>query len=118
VTDLSRICTRRAALLRELAGLEEELGRAVAEALPTSSPNDEALGLAKAAAFMGEPPETFRRRLDYRKALISRPGERRLRYSRAKLDRIRADRLAANAVAHLMGRGARASRIDADAWTR
>jgi hypothetical protein len=32
---------------------------------------------------MGEPVETFRRRLDYRKALLTRPGERRLRYSRA-----------------------------------
>jgi hypothetical protein len=96
VTELARICARRAELLRELAGLEEELGRAVAEALPSSPPNDEALGLAKAAAFMGEPSETFRRRLDYRKALVSMPGERRLRYSRAELDRIKRDRLASN----------------------
>lgn len=48
---------------------------------------------------MGEPPETFRRRLEYRKALLSRPGERRLRYSRAGLERIRRDRLAFHAVA-------------------
>jgi hypothetical protein len=49
---------------------------------------------------MGERPETFRRRLDYRRALISRPGERRLRYSRMELERIRRDRIASNAVAH------------------
>jgi hypothetical protein len=93
--DISRIFARRAELLRQLADLDVELGRAVSEALPRS-PADEALGLALAAAFMGEPPETFRRRLDYRKALISKPGERRLRYSRAVLDRIKRDRLAAH----------------------
>jgi hypothetical protein len=99
-SHLSRICARRAELLRELACLEEALGQAVAEALPTSPPSDEALGLGEAAAFMGEPPETFRRRLDYRKALLRRPGERRLRYSRAELDRIKRDRLASNSVVH------------------
>ncbi len=45
---------------------------------------------------MGEPEETFRRRLDYRKSLLTRRGERRLRYSRAALERIRQDRLAGN----------------------
>jgi hypothetical protein len=96
MTELSRICTRRAELLRELAGLEEALGRAVGEATSTATPTDDALGLAAAAAFMGEPEETFRRRLDYRKALLSKPKERRLRYSRAVLERIRCDRLASN----------------------
>jgi len=99
VSDLSRICARRAELLRELAGLEEELGRAFGT-IVCRSPADEALGVAEAARFMGEPVETFRRRLDYRKALISKSKERRLRYSRAELERIKLDRLAVNAVLH------------------
>lgn len=45
---------------------------------------------------MGEPAETFRRRLDCRTALLTRPGERRPRYSHAALERIRGDRLAAH----------------------
>jgi hypothetical protein len=103
--DAPGIFARRAALLRELAELEEDLGRAVAEALSREAPSevprdDEGLGLVEAARFMGERPETFRRRLDYRRALISRPGERRLRYSRMELERIRRDRIASNAVAH------------------
>jgi hypothetical protein len=57
---------------------------------------DAILTLAEAAAYMGEKPGTFRRRHEYRKALVSRPGERRRRYSKAVLDRINADRLAAN----------------------
>lgn len=57
---------------------------------------DVALGLREAATLFGEPVETFRRRLEYRKALLTRPGERRLRYSRAELERIRRDRLAGN----------------------
>lgn len=83
-------------LLRELADVDEALGCAL-EA-PPPAPADEALGLGAAAKFMGEPTETFRRRLDYRKALLTRPGERRLRYSRAELDRIKRDRLASNSV--------------------
>ena len=51
-----------------------------------------------AATVMGEPPETFRRRLDYRRALLTRPSERRLRYSRGVLERIKRERLAGNAV--------------------
>jgi hypothetical protein len=57
---------------------------------------DTAMSLPEAAALMGEPVSTFRRRLDYRKALLTRPGERRLRYSRVALDRIKRDRLATN----------------------
>ena len=93
MNDLPSIFTRRAELLRELALLEEGLGRAIGAALESDSPADEPLDLPAAAAFMGEPSETFRRRLEYRKALLSRPGERRLRYSRAELERIRRDRL-------------------------
>ena len=40
------------------------------------------LSLKEAAEYMGEPVSTFRRRREYRKAKVSRPGERRLRYSR------------------------------------
>lgn len=98
MSDVSRLFARRAALLHELAGLEEELGRAVVEALSPAAPADDALSLKSAAAFMGEPSETFRRRLDYRKALLTRPGERRLRYSLSALDRIKRDRLASNSV--------------------
>jgi hypothetical protein len=54
--------------------------------------------LQEAAEAMGEPASTFRRRPEYLKALISRPGERRRRYSRAQLERIKTDRLEANAV--------------------
>jgi hypothetical protein len=97
VNDVGRLFCRRAELLRELALVDESIGRAVLEALPHAQA-DEALGLEAAAAFMGEPTETFRRRLDYRKALLTRPGERRLRYSRTVLERIRRDRLASSAV--------------------
>jgi hypothetical protein len=97
VAEFARLFTRRAELLRELAQLEEALGRAFQSAL-SPEPSDEVLGVAEAAAFMGEPVETFRRRFEYRKALLTRPRERRLRYSRVELERIRQDRLAARAV--------------------
>lgn len=93
--DLPGLFARRATLLRELASLEEALGQAFGERLRPEAADD-ALSLQAAAAFMAEPVETFRRRLDYRKALLRLPGERRLRYSRAALERIRQDRLAAN----------------------
>ncbi len=95
-TDLPGLFARRAALLRELAGLEEALGAALGGAVAEEAKPDEALDLPAAAALLGEPVETFRRRLDYRKALLRRPGERRLRYSRAALERILRDRLAGN----------------------
>lgn len=94
MTEASRICARRAALHRELAELDEELGRALA----SRDADDAVLSLKKAARYMGEPTETFRRRGEYLKARVSRDGERRARYSRAELDRIKRDRLAANAV--------------------
>jgi hypothetical protein len=94
--DLLRLFARRAELLRELANLEDAVGGALAEAMRPEPASDDALSLVDAAGFLGEPVETFRRRLDYRKALLRRPGERRLRYSRAVLERIRQDRLAAN----------------------
>ncbi len=92
--DLSPLFARRAELMRELAALEECLGSELDRAF--RPPVDETLSAEQAAAFLGEPLETFRRRLDYRKALLRRPGERRLRYSRAELERIRRDRLAGN----------------------
>lgn len=52
--------------------------------------------LQEAACLMREPAGTVRRRLEYRRALVSRPGERRLRYSRHKLEEIRRDRLEAS----------------------
>lgn len=96
MTDFLDLFARRSGLLRELASLEEALGRALVEAVRPEPTIDSSLSLSEAAAFMGEPAATFRRRLDYRKALLSRPGERRLRYSRAALERIRRDRLVAN----------------------
>lgn len=93
MTDLASLFARRAALLRELADLEERLGAALSDALRPEIP-DQVLDLEAAALFMGEPPQTFRRRPEYLKACIRRPGERRLRYSRAELERIKADRLA------------------------
>jgi chromatin segregation and condensation protein Rec8/ScpA/Scc1 (kleisin family) len=99
MTELARICSRRAELLRELAELEESLGRAVSETLCPEPTVDETFSLAEAAALMGERPETFRRRFEYRKALLTRPNERRLRYSRDALERIKRDRLASNSVA-------------------
>lgn len=94
--DFPRLFARRAEILRELATLEEALGGLLGEALRPERVVDEALTLSAAAALLGEPVETFRRRLDYRKALVRRLGERRLRYSRAALERILKDRLAAN----------------------
>ncbi len=94
--DLAGVYRRRAQLLRELAGLEETLAEAAPVAPSPVVKADEVLGLAEAAAMLGEPPNTFRQRLEYRKALVSRPGERRLRYSRAELERIRRDRLSGN----------------------
>src|SRR5262249_13649663 len=84
-TDLAGLFSPRAVLPRELAGLEEALGGALGEALRPEPVADEVLLLPAAAAYVGEPVETFRRRLDYRKALVTRPGERRQRYSRAAL---------------------------------
>jgi len=89
---LSRICARRAELLRELADLEAELGRALEEAVEPE-PADAVLSLPEASVYMGEPVSTFRRRPDYLRALVSKPTERRRRYSRAELERIKHDRL-------------------------
>jgi hypothetical protein len=90
-SDLSRICNRRAELLRELADLEAEFGRALEAAEP--APADAVLSLQEAAFYMGEPASTFRRRTAYLRALVSLPTERRRRYSRAELDRIKNGRL-------------------------
>jgi hypothetical protein len=92
VSPLAGLFKRHAELLREIASLEEALDAAVAETVKPE-PLDETLTLQEAARLMGEPPETFRRRPEYLKARVSRDGERRLRYSRLELDRIRRDRL-------------------------
>lgn len=90
--DLPALFARRAALLRELASIEEAVGDAFAvEAVP--EPRDSVIGLPEAASLMGEPVSTFRRRPEYEKAKVSRPGERRLRYSRVAVERILRDRL-------------------------
>lgn len=91
---LAEIFARRAALLRELADLDQRLAAVLEEAMRPVVP-DAVLGLKEAAAFLGEAPATFRRRLEYRKALLTRPGERNLRYSRVELERIKKDRLTA-----------------------
>jgi hypothetical protein len=96
--DLPALFFRRAELLRELARLEETLGGALGDALRPDQHEDEALTLTDAARLLGEPVETFRRRLEYRKALLSRRGERRLRFSRVALERIRNTRLETNSV--------------------
>ena len=92
MSPLSALFARRAALLRELAELEDRVGEAFAAAADPE-PVDEVIGLEEAARLMGEPASTFRRRPEFLKARISRPGERRLRYSRAELERIKRDRL-------------------------
>jgi hypothetical protein len=92
MSPLPGLFARRAELLKELAATEAALAEAfAAKAEPEAA--DEVIGLEEAAALMGEPPSTFRRRPEYLKAKVSREGERRLRYSRAALERIRADRL-------------------------
>ena len=93
--DLQRICARRAEILRELADLDLAMAGAIEAREPPAEP-DAVLSVPEAAAYMGEPVSTFRRRPEYVKALVSRPTERRRRYSRAALDRIKLDRLAAN----------------------
>ena len=95
MADVGRLFARHAELLRELAALEERMGGELEVALRPPV-IDDTLNAEQAAAFLGEPVETFRRRLEYRKALLRRPGERRLRYSRAELERIRRDRLSAS----------------------
>lgn len=77
-------------------GQVEALARMLARAMEGSIRDDTPLVLKDAAEFMGEPEETFRRRDEYRKARVSRPGERNLRFDLPTLRRIKADRLAAN----------------------
>jgi hypothetical protein len=90
---VSEIYGRRAALMREVAALDEALAIALRDAEKPDDP-DRILSLAEAAAHLGERVSTFRQRSCYRRALVSGPHERRLRFSRVALDRIAADRLA------------------------
>lgn len=92
VAEAARLGARASGRIAVLEALTAAFAAPVA---PDSGP-DEGLSLPEAARVMGEPPETFRRRLEHRKALLRRPGERRLRYSRSELERIRRDRLAGN----------------------
>ena len=96
MAEVGSLFAQHAELLRQLAAIEERIGAAL-DAIPASAPAaDRTISLYEAAAMMGEPPETFRRRLEYRKAQVSRPGELRLRFSAAEVERIRRDRLAGN----------------------
>lgn len=97
--NLAGIYARRASLLRQVAAIDDELAGALQAQQEPPQESDVVLTLAEAASFMGEPASTFRRRLEYAKALVSRPGERRNRYSGSALERIKRDRLAASAVA-------------------
>jgi hypothetical protein len=97
VNEPAALFARRAELLRELAAVDEALAVTFCDTQKPLPPvEDRGLTLPEAARLFGEPPETFRTRLEYRKALISKPGQHRLRYSRAELERIKADMLAAN----------------------
>jgi hypothetical protein len=87
------ILAKRADLTRQLAALDDALAIALREVQRPEEP-DRVLSLTEAASHVGEPVSTFRQRLYYRCALVSGPTERRLRFSRHALDRIKADRLA------------------------
>jgi hypothetical protein len=95
MSDLRHLYARKAELLRELADLEVQIPDAIVAATAPQPP-DEVLGLDDAAKLMNEPAGTFRQRPCYRRALVSGPRERRLRFSRRALERIKADRLRAN----------------------
>ena len=95
--DLAALFARRAEVQRELAGLDEAIAGAVTGLLvEPARPADQVLTLTEAADLLGEPVETFRRRPEYLKASIRRPGERKHRYSRVALERVVRDRLAEN----------------------
>jgi hypothetical protein len=81
----------------ELAALQECLAITLRDAERPEEP-DRVLSLSEAAAHVGEPVSTFRQRACYRRALVSGPHERRLRFSSRALDQIKADRLGLNAV--------------------
>lgn len=98
MAEVGELFARHAQLLRELARIEERIGAALDAAAPSPPAGDRTVSLEEAATLMGEPPETFRRRLEYRKAQVSRPGELRLRFSTAALERVRRDRLEGNSV--------------------
>jgi hypothetical protein len=90
---VAAILAKRAELQRQLAGLDEALAIAL-RVVERPEEADQALGLKEAADRVGEPVSTFRQRGCYRRALVSGPGERRLRFSARALDRIARDRLA------------------------
>jgi hypothetical protein len=71
----------------ELAALQECLAITLRGAARPEEP-DRVLSLAEAAAHLGEPVSTFRQRPSYRRAQVSGPTERRLRFSQKTLDSI------------------------------
>ncbi len=85
-----RILSRRAELTRELAKLDDDLALALGDAEKPVEP-DQVLTLEQAAERVREPAETVRRRPEYLKARVSRPGARRIRFSSRALDAIMAD---------------------------
>jgi hypothetical protein len=87
------ILAKRAELQRQLASLDEALAIALSDAEKPVEP-DRVLSLEEAAAHVGEPASTFRQRPCYRRALVSGPTQKRLRFSRRALDLISRDRLA------------------------
>ncbi len=91
--DVGAILAERAALGRRLAELDDRLAVALCGVERPDQP-DAVLTLAEAASYAHEPTSTFRQRSCYRAALVSGPREKRLRFSRAALDRVMAERLA------------------------
>jgi hypothetical protein len=87
------ILAKRAELQRQLAALDDALAIALRDAEKREE-LDRVMSLAEAAAHAGDPVSTFRQRACYRRALVSGPHERRLRFSRRVLDEILSNRLA------------------------
>ena len=93
LSAVSAILTKRADLSRQIAALDDALAAAL-EGAQKPEESDRVLTLAEAAAHVHEPANTFRQRPCYRRALVSGPTERRLRFSMRTLDGITRDRLA------------------------
>jgi hypothetical protein len=91
--DVRAILAERAELGRRLAELDERLAAALGGSETADRDGGRILTLTEAAAHVGEPVSTFRRRLVYRRALVSAPREKRLRFSLAVLDEILTGRL-------------------------
>jgi hypothetical protein len=96
--ELKTVLAQQKALFQALADNTDELAACLAsESGDVEKGGGDVIGLADAAKLAGEPSETFRKRPEFLKARISRPGEHRLRYSKRVVERIIADRLESNA---------------------